>query len=73
MPERVPQVEIEVMWLRPHESSSSLNCNSDRAATRVMDAARAAVQFALESKDGEAKVTITVKRKAKNPVSVEIY
>lgn len=73
MPERVPQVELVVTWQKPHETVATLSCNSDRAATRSIDAARAAVQFALESEGGEASVTITVKRKAKRPVSVEIY
>jgi hypothetical protein len=73
MPERVPQVEIVVAWSKPHQNTAALNCNSDRAGTRAIDAARAAVRFALESADGEATVTITVRRKAKHPVAVEVY
>lgn len=73
MPERVPQVEIVVQWHKPHEAAAAMNCNSDRAAMRAMDAARSAVQFALESQGGEASVTITVKRKAKWPTAVEVY
>lgn len=73
MPERVPQVEIVIMWQSPHQNIASLNCNSDRAATRAMDAARAAVQFALESEDGVASVTISIRREAKRPAAVKIH
>jgi hypothetical protein len=73
MAERVPTVAIEVEWHKPHQSSAALySVSSDRAATRAMDAARSAVQFALESTEGEAKLTITIKRKARRPVNVQI-
>lgn len=68
--ERVPHVSYEVQWLLPRQATIvNASMNSDAARTRMSDAAMAVVERALTDESGEASITITVRRLAKEPQS----
>lgn len=69
--ERVPHVGFTVEWAAPMQATiDTSSVNMDAAATRLRDVASAVVMHALRSKGGTATVTITVRRKAKEPWQV---
>lgn len=71
MSEIVPLVGYEVSWGAPVQTQIAMGrINSDAAKTRLADAAKTAVTHALESSDGVATVTITVRRISKEPTAV---
>lgn len=73
MSERIPHVAVSIEWTHPSEAKVIIHSmNTDRAASRLTDVVRSAIQHALETDDGIATVTITVVRKAEKPRSALI-
>lgn len=72
--ECVPHVVLEIYrsWKPLTTRVKTVTINSDAAACRAQDAARKAVEEALESKTGSAEVRITVRRKASKPTGVRL-